>query len=36
MTKIEKAIEETKKRLEDARQRQIDAGVAAKWDENYR
>ena len=31
--RIEKAIEETKKRLEDARQRQIDAGVAAKWDE---
>lgn len=33
MTKIEKAIEETKKRLEDARERQLDFEVDAKWDE---
>ena len=34
MTKIEKAIEETKKRLEDARERQIDFDLDAEWNED--
>ena len=33
MMNVEKKIEETKKRLEDARERQLDFEVDAKWDE---